>query len=73
MSTNGVRHFLDLTEISKTELRAMIEASRAMKAKLKRKGATEKNALKGEFSSADTVLGAKATVDLLRRHGLVPA
>ena len=40
---------------------------------LKRKGATEKNALKGEFSSADTVLGAKATVDLLRRHGLVPA
>ena len=40
---------------------------------LKRKGATEKNALKGEFSSADTVLGAKATLDLLRRHGLVPA
>ena len=40
MSTNGVRHFLDLTEISKTELRAMIEASRAMKAKLKRKGAS---------------------------------
>jgi len=40
---------------------------------LKRKGATEKNALKGEFSSADSVLGAKATVDLLRRHGLVPA
>jgi len=40
MSTNGVRHFLDLTEISKTELRAMIEASRTMKAKLKRKGAS---------------------------------
>ena len=40
---------------------------------LKRKGAAEKNALKGEFSSADTVLGAKATIDLLRRHGLVPA
>ena len=40
---------------------------------LKRKGAAEKNALKGEFSSADTVLGAKATTDLLRRHGLVPA
>ena len=38
MSANGVRHFLDLTEISKAELRAMIEASRAMKAKLKRKG-----------------------------------
>jgi ornithine carbamoyltransferase len=40
MSANGVRHFLDLTEISKAELRAMIEASRAMKAKLKRRGAT---------------------------------
>jgi ornithine carbamoyltransferase len=39
MSANGVRHFLDLTEISKAELRAMIETSRAMKAKLKRKGA----------------------------------
>jgi ornithine carbamoyltransferase len=36
MSANGVRHFLDLTEISKAELRAMIEASRAMKAKLRR-------------------------------------
>ena len=40
---------------------------------LKRKDAAEKNALKGEFSSADTVLGTKATADLLRRHGLVPA
>jgi ornithine carbamoyltransferase len=39
MSANGMRHFLDLTEISKAELRSMIEASRAMKAKLKRKGA----------------------------------
>ena len=38
MSANGVRHFLDLTEISKAELRSIIEASRAMKAKLKRKG-----------------------------------
>jgi ornithine carbamoyltransferase len=37
MSANGVRHFLDLAEISKAELRAIIEASRAMKAKLKRK------------------------------------
>jgi ornithine carbamoyltransferase len=39
MSANGMRHFLDLTEISKAELRSMIEVSRAMKAKLKRKGA----------------------------------
>ena len=38
MSANGVRHFLDLTEVSKVELRSIIEASRAMKAKLKRKG-----------------------------------
>jgi ornithine carbamoyltransferase len=40
MSANGVRHFLDLTEISKAELRSIIEASRAMKAKRKRKGAS---------------------------------
>jgi FlaA1/EpsC-like NDP-sugar epimerase len=40
---------------------------------LRRKAEKEKNALKREFSSADTVLGAKGTVDLLRRHGLVPA
>jgi len=38
MSANGIRHFLDLAEIPKAGLRAMIESSRAMKAKLKRKG-----------------------------------
>jgi ornithine carbamoyltransferase len=32
MSANGIRHFLDLTEIPKAELRNMIDASRAMKA-----------------------------------------
>jgi ornithine carbamoyltransferase len=42
MSANGVRHFLDLTEFSKAELRAIIDASRAMKAKLKRKGKSER-------------------------------
>jgi len=42
MSANGARHFLDLTEISKAELRAMIETSRAMKAELKRKGHSER-------------------------------
>ena len=42
MSAHGVRHFLDLTEISKAELRAMIETSRAMKAELKRKGHSER-------------------------------
>jgi ornithine carbamoyltransferase len=33
MSTDGIRHFLDLTQIPKAELRGMIETSRAMKAK----------------------------------------
>src|SRR4051794_38939021 len=33
MSANGIRHFLDLADIPKGELRGMIEASRAMKAK----------------------------------------
>ena len=40
---------------------------------LRRDAPAEKNALTGEFSSADTVLDAKATQELLRRHGLVPA
>jgi ornithine carbamoyltransferase len=31
MSANGLRHFLDLTDIPKKELRGMIETSRAMK------------------------------------------
>ena len=31
MSANGIRHFLDLTEIPPAELRGMIEASRTMK------------------------------------------
>jgi ornithine carbamoyltransferase len=42
MSAIGIRHFLDLAEISKPELRAMIEASRAMKGKRQRKGAAER-------------------------------
>ena len=33
MSANGIRHFLDLSEIPKPELREMIDASRAMKEK----------------------------------------
>jgi ornithine carbamoyltransferase len=39
MSTNGIRHFLDLVDIPKAELREMIDASRAMKAKRKRPSA----------------------------------
>jgi ornithine carbamoyltransferase len=38
MSTNGVRHFLDLCDISTKDLRGMIDASRAMKDRPKRDG-----------------------------------
>ncbi len=38
MSAKGVRHFLDLTDIPKAELRGMIEASCAMKAKRQAQG-----------------------------------
>jgi ornithine carbamoyltransferase len=34
-TTNGVRHFLDLDEISRSDLRTMLDASRAMKARRK--------------------------------------
>jgi len=36
MSANGIRHFLDLGDIARKELRGMIGASRAMKERLKR-------------------------------------
>ena len=36
MSANGIRHFLDLGDIGRKDLRGMIEASRAMKERLKR-------------------------------------
>src|SRR5207302_10982387 len=39
MSANGIRHFLDLADIPKPELRGMIEASRAMKARRRRAAA----------------------------------
>ena len=35
---SSVRHFLDLVDIPKAELRGMIDASRAMKAKRKQNG-----------------------------------
>ena len=41
MKTNGIRHFLDLSEIPKAELRGMIERSRALKAE-RSKGAAER-------------------------------
>src|SRR5947209_5157364 len=52
MSQNGLRHFLDLTDVSKAGLRGIIGASRAMKAK--RKGAAER---KG--GAAERVLAGK--------------
>jgi ornithine carbamoyltransferase len=42
MSANGIRHFLDLSEISKSDLRGMIEKSRALKAERRGKGANER-------------------------------
>jgi ornithine carbamoyltransferase len=48
MSTNGVRHFLDLCDISSKDLRGMIDASRAMKERLKRDGQPSTAPLKGK-------------------------
>ncbi len=42
MSPDGIRHFLDLSEIAKADLRGMIEASRAMKGERRGKGALER-------------------------------
>ncbi len=41
MSATGVRHFLDLTEIPKTDLSGIIAESRAMKARLKERSAAK--------------------------------
>jgi ornithine carbamoyltransferase len=38
VSANGIRHFLDLTEVPAPELRAIIEASRSSKARVKSDG-----------------------------------
>src|SRR5260370_5072847 len=38
MSANGIRHFLDLTDIPTQELQGMIEASHAMKKKRRERG-----------------------------------
>ncbi|TMH67071.1 MAG: polysaccharide biosynthesis protein, partial [Betaproteobacteria bacterium] len=39
---------------------------------LRRDAKAESNALSGEFSSADTLLDLPGTVELLRRHNLMP-
>jgi ornithine carbamoyltransferase len=48
MSAPNIRHFLDLCDISSKDLRGMIDASRAMKDRLKRDGQPGKAPLKGK-------------------------
>jgi ornithine carbamoyltransferase len=48
VSANGIRHFLDLTEIATTDLRGIIEESRASKQRLKRDGSVEAKPLGGK-------------------------
>jgi ornithine carbamoyltransferase len=48
MSTANLRHFLDLCDISSKDLRGMIDASRAIKDRLKRDGQPGKAPLKGK-------------------------
>ncbi len=48
MKGNGIRHFVDLTDISREELRGMIEASLAMKVARKKSRLNEKKPLAGQ-------------------------
>jgi ornithine carbamoyltransferase len=48
MSTANIRHFLDLCDVSSKDLRGMIDASRAMKDRLKRDAQPGKAPLKGK-------------------------
>jgi ornithine carbamoyltransferase len=48
MSIANIRHFLDLCDISSKDLRGMIDASRAMKDRLKREGQSGKAPLRGK-------------------------
>jgi ornithine carbamoyltransferase len=48
MSANGIRHFLDLVDVSPQTLREMIEASRVMKDRLKKNGRSTDTALAGK-------------------------
>lgn len=49
MKSNGLRHFLDLTDISREELRGMIETSLAMKIARQTSRASEKKPLAGKM------------------------
>jgi ornithine carbamoyltransferase len=48
MSANGIRHFLDLVDVSPQTLREMIEASRVMKDRLKKNGRSTDTPLAGK-------------------------
>jgi ornithine carbamoyltransferase len=47
VSANGIRHFLDLTEVPAEDLRAIIEASRSSKARVKTRGLVADKPLAG--------------------------
>ena len=49
MKTNGLRHFVDLTDISREELRGMIDVSLAMKIARQKSRASEKKPLAGKM------------------------
>ena len=48
MSHNGLRHFLDLTEIPAQDLRGILEASSALKGRIKKNGWVEAKPLAGK-------------------------
>jgi ornithine carbamoyltransferase len=75
MSANGIRHFLDLADIPKGELRGMIEASRAMKAKRGRPAAElplagKTLAMIFEKESTRTRVSFEVAMDQLGGHGI---
>jgi ornithine carbamoyltransferase len=49
MNPNGLRHFVDLTDISREELRGMVESSLAMKVARKKSRTGEKKPLAGQM------------------------
>jgi UDP-glucose 4-epimerase len=59
-------------EVNHCVRRGRYYAILSMLPELRRGGRAEKNALKKEFSSADTVLSLQATAALLRRNRLMP-
>ena len=71
MSANGVRHFLDLIDVPPQTLREMIEASRAMKERLKKNGRSSNTPLAGKtlamvFDKPST--RTRVSFDVAMRH-----